>query len=82
MGVYAIATSNPPSPSLVSPIQILLVAKMTEVTDPKKVDAQHTETATEVLTLSARAAQFEAQQHALTRKEAIRANIRPLAWCS
>jgi hypothetical protein len=47
-----------------------------------KVDAQHAEATTEVLTLSTRAAQFEAQQHVLTRVDAIKANIKPLAWCT
>lgn len=34
-----------------------------------------------ILTTSALAARFELRQHALTRTEAIRDNIKPLSWC-
>ncbi|KAI1870583.1 uncharacterized protein JN550_005126 [Neoarthrinium moseri] len=54
---------------------------MTDIKEASKVDAHHEEGALEVLEASSRAAQFEAAQHSLNRVDAIKANIKPLAWC-
>ncbi|KAH8666500.1 general substrate transporter [Xylariales sp. PMI_506] len=54
---------------------------MASTHEADKNDVVHTEATAEVIGTSSLAAQFEARQHTLTRTEAIKTNIKPLAWC-
>jgi hypothetical protein len=54
---------------------------MTTNENSGKDAVQHTETTARVLEATSGAAEFEAEQHALSRTEAIKMNVKPLAWC-
>lgn len=72
--LYSTLPISPRPPSLPSMSKTLK-------TNEEYVEGGESEGPTAVVATSALAARFEQRQHSLTRMEAIKENIWPLAWC-